>query len=316
MPATRAQRLGVLARTWLPWRRLFGERTVRRRVQGVELFMPWSHMLPDYAQARPTYGQNLVELAAALARRLPPRARPLRVLDVGANIGDSALQILRRVDALVLCVEADPYWTRFLRRNAGADPRITIEEALLLVEAETGTGLRAVRRGGTTSFAQARDADATPSALSMRELRARHPEFGELRLIKSDTDGFDPALVPAAAREWRASSPVLFFEFDPALARRVGNDDPQRVWAELAGCGYSQLAVWDNTGDPLGRLRIDQASAQAARLEAPPAGLGYQFWDVAACHESDDQALAAFDELVPPRFALGGHRFALGGHRR
>jgi hypothetical protein len=32
----------------------------------------------------------------------------LRVLDVGANVGDSTAQILARFDAEVLCVEADP----------------------------------------------------------------------------------------------------------------------------------------------------------------------------------------------------------------
>jgi FkbM family methyltransferase len=308
MPATRGQRLGVMAKTWLPWRKLFGHRTVRRTVQGVELFMPWSHVLPDYAQARSTYGQNLIELAAALARRERSDAGPLRVVDIGANIGDSALQILNRVDARVLCVEADPYWTRFLRLNAGSDPRVEIEEVLLLADDNVGAGFTKVRHLGTTSFAHSDSEGSTAPGLSVHELRGRHPEFREVRLIKSDTDGFDPALVPAAAREWGSSRPVLFFEFDPILARRAGNDDPQRLWAELADCGYANLAIWDNTSDPLGQLGIDQVAEQAARIAPPPAELGYQFWDVAACRDDDREALAAFDEVIPIPFEIAGHR--------
>ena len=133
--------MAVLARTWAPWRKLLGDRTVLRNVQGTELFMPWSHVLPDYARARSTYGQNLIDLAAAVSHQEPPDAGPLQVLDIGANIGDSALQILNRIDARVLCVEADPYWTRFLRLNAGSDPRVSIEEVLLL-----GAGQRRRRR--------------------------------------------------------------------------------------------------------------------------------------------------------------------------
>jgi FkbM family methyltransferase len=309
MPGTREQRLRVLIRASLPWRKLFGNRTVLRTVQGVELYMPWSHLLPDYARARPTYGQNLIEVADALTRHAPSNAGPLRMLDIGANIGDSALQVLGRVDARVLCVEADPYWMRFLRLNADGDQRIVIEEALLVAnDAADGGALAPVRQMGTTRFAPVASGDGTPPRLSVQALRERHPEFRDIRLIKSDTDGFDAALVPAVAREWSASSPVLFFEFDPGLTRKVGNDDPHRLWEELASCGYTRFAIWDNTGDPLGRLTIDEVATHAAALEPRPVELGYQFWDVAACRDDDDAAIAALDQTMPESFDPRGHR--------
>jgi FkbM family methyltransferase len=308
MPATRQQRLRTLARTWLPWRKLFGNRTVKRTVQGVELYLPWSHVLPDYARARPTYGQNLVELAAALASRQPADSGPLRLLDIGANIGDSALQILNRLDARVLCVEADPYWLKFLHLNADPDDRIAIEEVLLVGDDDEGGSVKAVRGIGTTTFAPTADSDGTVGRLSVGALRERHRDFAELRLIKSDTDGFDPGLVPATARAWSSSGPVLFFEFDPALARGVGNEDPHRLWAELADLGYDRLAIWDNTGDPLGQLGLDQVAEEAARLEPPPVSLGYHFWDVAACRADDRAAIEAFQVVMPETFDRRGHR--------
>ena len=121
MPATSWQRRRSYVRVNMPWRRLMKNRTVRRRVQGVDLFLPWGHRLPDYARHRPTYGQNLVQLARALSERLPPDAGPLRVLDIGANVGDSAAQILAAVDARVLCVEGDPHWARYLHQNLDGD---------------------------------------------------------------------------------------------------------------------------------------------------------------------------------------------------
>ena len=300
--------MAVLARTSAPWRKLLGDRTVLRTVQGTELFMPWSHVLPDYARARSTYGQNLIELAAAVSLQEPPDAGPLQVLDIGANIGDSALQILNRIDARVLCVEGDPYWTRFLRLNAGSDPRISIEEVLLLTQDSGRGGLAPVRHLGTTTFLESDGGDSTAPELSVDQLRSRHPDFGEVRLIKSDTDGFDAALVPAAAREWESSRPVLFFEFDPILTRQAGNDDPQRLWGDLAACGYEHLAIWDNTGDPLGRLGVDQVADHAVRIAPPPAEFGYQFWDVAACRGDDPAALAALDEVMDVPFDIRGYR--------
>ena len=148
----------------------------------------------------------------------------------------------------MLCVEGDPYWTRFLRLNAGSDPRVSIEEVLLLAQDSGGAGLRPMRHLGTTTFLESDGGDSTAPELSVDQLRSRHPDFGEVRLIKSDTDGFDAALVPAAAREWESSRPVLFFEFDPLLTRQAGNDDPQRLWGDLAACGYEHLAILGQHG--------------------------------------------------------------------
>lgn len=260
--------------------------------------MPWSHVLPDYARARDYYGQNLVDLAVALARRAPGG---LKLVDVGANIGDSALQVLRQVDGSALCVEGDPYWARYLLMNVETDPQVTVEQALLVADQGEQVELRAIRRHGTTHFEQSSSAAESSAALPVEALRSRHPEFADARLIKSDTDGFDAALVPALARAWADAGPVLFFEFDPVLTREVAGQDPGAVWGELAELDYDELLVWDNTGDPLGRLTVGAAPDAAASL-AEARERGYDFWDVAACRTDDSDAIAAFDELVTAPF--------------
>jgi FkbM family methyltransferase len=283
-----------------------GRRTVRRRVQGVDLYLPWSHLLPDYARSKPSYGQNLVELAAGLAARASEPQSPLRILDIGANIGDSTLQLIARTDARVLCVEGDPYWAGYLRMNVGGNPRVTVEEVLLTASDGDWSASAPVREHGTTRFVQDTVRLGALPAVSARELRARNPEFERIRLIKSDTDGFDPVLVPAAATAWRDAGPVLFFEFDPILARAADGRDPNQVWTALADLGYSRLAIWDNGGDRLGQLDIADAAEQARTLEPRPVEYGYYFWDVAACRADDESAIAVFDELVPERFSVHG----------
>jgi FkbM family methyltransferase len=305
MPSTRQEHVRTYLRTVAPWRRLMPNRSVRRHVQGVDLYLPWSHPLPDFARSCPTYGQNLVRLAVALHARAVPASGPLRMLDVGANIGDSAAQIIANTDAEVLCVEGDPYWVNYLRKNVGDNPRATIEEALLTGVDGAWDAASPVRQHGTTRFVQSGEHPSMP-AISVRDLRAKHPDFDQLRLVKSDTDGFDPVLVPAVAEAWADSGPVLFFEFDPIMARGADAGDPNDVWKKLADLGYTDLAIWDNGGDPLGRLDISDALTQAASLEPRPVHLGYYFWDVAACRGTDSAAVAAFDELVPEEFSVLG----------
>jgi FkbM family methyltransferase len=300
VPLTKGQTLRVLLRTHLPWRRLRPERVVRRQVQGVSLELPWSHLLPDYARVVPGYGQNLVALAQGLSAE---GDGPLQVLDVGANVGDSAKQVVAATRARVLCVEGDPYWAGFLHRNVDGLPDVEVEEALLVGEAADEGDLAPVRRGGTTRF-EAGAPGALP-ALTVPTLLARHPSFDHVRLVKSDTDGFDTVLVPAVARALAASRPVLFFEFDPGLTRRTGAD-PDRLWADLAELGYSRLVVWDNLGEPLHRLDVADAAERARSLEPPPVHLGYHYWDVAAVHDDDPVGARVLEGLVPPAARVGG----------
>lgn len=261
----------------------------------MRLVLPWSHRLPDYAAAGEAYGQNLVELARLLARG----PRTLTVLDVGANVGDSAVQILNAADGRVLCIEGDRAYLDFLHQNVDADDRIDVVEALLAVD-EHGSATTAVRTGGTTRFAQGEGGDAMPT-VSPVALRAEFPAFADLRLVKSDTDGYDVELVPAVAEAWRDARPVLFFEYDPYLVR-LADLDPLAVWPRLEALGYRDIAVWDHGGTPVGRTTTAAIGAQSAALDEIPDGrpAARSYWDVAVVHEDDTEARRALDAMVPP----------------
>jgi len=287
LASTAKRRIGWLIRDRFPFR------PVVREVQGVELVLPWSHRLPDYAVWQPTYGQNLVELGRLLAA-----TGPLTVLDVGANVGDSAVQILNAADGQVLCIEADKAYLDFLHRNVDRDQRVTVVEALLTVDGGEG-GTTAVRTGGTTRFVEGASGDAMPT-VSPGSLRAEHPAFDRLRLVKSDTDGYDVSLVPAIAEAWSDAHPVLFFEYDPYLTR-LADLDPEAVWPRLAALGYEHVAVWDNGGLAVGRTSTDRIARQGRVLDDVPGGRARSrsYWDVAVVHRDDAAALQAITELVP-----------------
>jgi hypothetical protein len=96
---------------------------------------------------------------------------------------------------------------------------------------------------------------------------------------------------------------VVFFEFDPRLARASGFADPDEVWDRLAALGYGRAAVWDNGGRPLGQFNVADAARFSDVLAQSPRQLGYHFWDVAVRRDEDPVAAAAFDRLVPQEFS-------------
>lgn len=272
----------------------FPRRVVVREVQGVRMVLPWSHRLPDYAGKGSIYGQNLVELAKLLAE-----TSELTVLDVGANVGDSTLQILDAADGKVLCVEADKYYLDFLHRNVDGDPRVSVVESLLAVD-DAAEKTTAVRSGGTTRFVAADGADDAMPSITPTRLRESNPDFAALRLVKSDTDGYDCTLIPVIAEAWSDAKPVLFFEYDPYLTRIAGYD-PLEIWPTLAAMGYHRAAVWHNNGGVVGQMTGEQIAARAAELDDfnPKRPGSRSYWDIAVVHDDDAKGLAALDQLMP-----------------
>lgn len=276
-------------------RTLRPHKAMRRRVHGVELEMPRAHRLPDYVSRYPAYGLNLVHLAEVLGKG----AAPVKVVDVGANIGDSALQILHVTDARVLCVEGDQYWVDYLQRNVAADPRVSVEPSLLSYDPVASYS--PVRAAGTTRFEQGPSVE-TAASLTATELRVKHMDkFDDVDLIKSDTDGYDTRLVPALARAWQESRPTLFLEFDPALSLAAGDPDPASVWSELAALGYGMASVWDNLGGLLGESTTEDLALGGERLAHDIASGKYHYWDVAVAHNDSQQGQAAIRALCEGR---------------
>lgn len=275
----------------------FPRRKVVREVLGVELTLPWSHRLPDFAAP---YGENLVDLARELA---DVDGQPVTFVDVGANVGDSTKQILHACDARALCVEADPYYLEFLRINVGDEPGVTIVEALLTPE-EATAATTAVRVGGTTRFEEGTVGDALTS-ISPAALRAGNPDFERLRLIKSDTDGYDVKLVPALVEAWadNPTKPALFFEYDHILTRKVGND-PLAVWPRLEALGYRDVGVWDNGGHLVGRTTVSEIAAKSGVLDTVWGKLNHPYWDVAVIHADDAAGQTALERIAPAAQAL------------
>ena len=157
-----------------------------------------------------------------------------------------------------------------------------------------------MRTGGTTRFVSGDADDAMPS-VTPAALRAEFPDFADLRLVKSDTDGYDVSLVPAVAEEWADAHPVLFFEYDPYLIRLAGLD-PLAVWPRLQELGYADIAVWDNGGTPVGRMtHRDNRSRGLPVLDDIPGDrpAARSYWDVALVHADDDLGRAALDQLIP-----------------
>lgn len=269
------------------------DRAVRATVHGHELLLPASHRLPEYAKKFPDYSTNLARLAAAVDADQPGAP----VIDIGANVGDSAVLLRDVTAAPLLCVEGDPFWLDYLTYNTG-DLRDVEVELAYLGATDGAQALELARVGGTGALRPAAGG-STVRTLSPGSLLERHPRFAAARLVKSDTDGFDVGIVTAIVAGGQLPGAVLFFEYDPGMTRAAG-DEPLDLWPVLREAGYASALWWDNFGNYLMRSGLDDTTVRGLTSYVPATGGAY-YWDVAVLHGDDTDLARRLDAAEQDR---------------
>lgn len=231
----------------------FSNPTVVHRLDGAELLLPASHTLPIFQTFFPDYDRALPRLVSYLSER----GKELVVIDIGANVGDTAIALLQNPDVFVIAVDGNPAFTAYLRENLKNYPdRSFVAEAFV---GDSGQSQMAIENSGGT-------AKLVPSAsgggVEFRSLSAILADAGksEIGLIKIDTDGFDIAVIKSSLDLIKAASAPLFFEFDPALFL-PNSPDGWSIFETLADLGYDGGIVYLNTGQYLRTINIAEQSA-------------------------------------------------------
>ncbi len=250
------------------------------QIHGAALRLPPDHALPHYVALYPDYSANVVRLAEAVSAKYP--ASPL--IDVGANIGDTVAFWRAKLESPILAVEGDPHWLPYLSTNTDQFADVTLAHVFL--GPSTGTvSIRADRHRGTSAFIQD---DAKGSAAEMctpRELLTRFPEFRRSHLVKSDTDGFDYAIVKSFIGELLCP-PVFFFEHDPSFSSS-GVEESIELRQALVSAGYGMTLWWDNFGRFLVTANLEDEGLWESLTRYVPAPSSVYYWDVAAFPHAD-----------------------------
>lgn len=225
-----------------------GDPTVSYLVGRFEIELPLSHELPRYRSIHPLYDTALGRLAKLLALAYPDRS----VIDVGANVGDTAATIRTESAAPLLCIEGSKAFFPLLERNAALLGRdVFLEHTLIGPERASISGMVQVQRG--TAAVVPDDSGAVLQMEPLEDVVRRHPTLPQPKLLKIDTDGYDCPIVEGSVELWRRAQPVLFFEFDPDF---YPGWDPRPMFEALKAIGYERALVYENTGEYAGSVPL------------------------------------------------------------
>lgn len=233
------------AERWGRWRsryaQVIGERWYRQqptcqvKVGDFVIEVPTSHPSVTARQAQPLRDRAIGIIAAAVEQRHGPAT----IIDVGANVGDTAAIIASsaRRSELVL-VEPSDYFAALLQRNIEQLPNRCRVVRCLVGVADQGE----LRHWGGTAVFEPRSTGAVGYDVKrLDELGA-----GDVRLVKIDTDGYDFAIIESHGAWLGETGPALFYEVDcstDSLLRQAN-----RALDALERARYEHFAVWDDAG--------------------------------------------------------------------
>lgn len=260
-----------------------GDPIVRFRIGAAELALPLSHELPFYRTDHPRYGDAVGRIAAVLGGP---------VVDIGANVGDTAAIIRAHSDVPVLCVEGDDVFVRLLELNAEQFGDVELEQAFVR-GSEPRSGMGGVERARGTARLVGGTVPTKPLAAILEE----HPRFVNPALVKLDTDGMDVAIVMANQDLLAGAHPVLFFEYDPHLGATP------EVFVALSHKGYETAVAYENTGEYRESVALSDTARIAVLHDEYTGHGGARYIDVCVLPEGVEIPVNAL--LAPEEAARG-----------
>jgi len=263
---------------------------IKYKLDGKIINLPFSHNLPINRKVLPLYSENIGRIADYLSEKFDN----LRVIDIGANVGDTVFIIKSKVDAPILCIEGDEFYYTILMQNISQWQNV-IAEKVFIGDKSKSRGSYSSSLGSGRIIENTRSEDnikfeALPNVVS------KYPEFENAKLLKIDTDGFDGRILKSSIDYLKKIKPVIFFEYDPYLLQQL-DDDGLSIFNTLSEIGYETAIFYDNSGDYLLTSELNQKNI-IEDIHYYYSGRNIErYCDVCAFHSEDKQlALKVRDE--------------------
>ena len=218
---------------------------IRDSIGGFNIWLPSSHTLPGYQSLYKNYDKKLKSIITYTEKVNGNGA----ILDIGANVGDTAAYLRTFSSSDIYCVEGDAFFLTYLYMNARIVPNIQIIDSFVR-GLNLDLGYEVQRTGGTASLKLSDEAKPALKMISLSEIVSKAKiEDERINLIKLDTDGFDFEILLGNNDVIEKYKPSIYFEYDIGFKEK-GYTDSIEVILFLEKLGYSFI-VYDNYGNLL-----------------------------------------------------------------
>lgn len=215
------------------------------------LLFPAGHRLPDYQKQNKKYDNYFGDWIL----KVYPQNLPLSVLDIGANVGDSAFYILSyHENARIDAVEASPIFFQYLNKNISDHNEESISSFQLGIVPQRYENqniyITSNETTGHTSLNTGQEIAAVPISQFLQRKN--------YDLIKIDIDSFDVLIALEILELELSPESVLLVEIDIRnLPPTVDAKHEVKRLFEVAQLKNYSVIVVDNHGRPMFKAKID-----------------------------------------------------------
>jgi FkbM family methyltransferase len=167
--------------------------------------LPAGHKLPIYQNLHRLYDRFL----PVMGMYLPSRSDHV-IVDVGANVGDTAASMLDSCVHNFLCVEGHAPFFDMLCSNVKR--QLMAPDRFILVNEVVGTGDFVGNLKANESTAHIEVEPCGRPVRSLDSIVAEHQLLDKVALLKIDTDGFDGDVLLSRTQIINRSEPLIYWE--------------------------------------------------------------------------------------------------------
>lgn len=265
---------------------VFKQGTAALLVGDFTITLPDKHPLIDWQRSQP-YRDQHIGISAGLFGRKYPRAA---MIDIGANVGDSAAQMASHCRNDLVLIEPSPLFIKYLRKNAALFHNNTNIEEVLIGDEPMGHGTL-VHSSGTAYFEPGRP--GTPKQFTTKQLS----DFAQdVCFVKCDTDGHDFGIIDVNISWFGRNRPGLIIE--DQIRTKHDLDQANISFSKLRSVGYRHFLFFDDPGFMImGTDSLEQIwelnRYQFKLFEREEHQKSMWNFDVLCCHERDTDLFEA-----------------------
>jgi FkbM family methyltransferase len=195
----------------------------------------------------PDYSAQLGRLATKVFHAYPNAL----MIDVGANVGDTAAIVKTAMDVPIICIEGDPAVLPLLRQNVAPMKTVTacqhylgerMEDVEVIIQKEGWDSTIVPVKSGEFSTSK------TMSLVKLDEVVAGLALPHMCKLLKVDVEGFDFKVLRGASSLLQKDKPVIIFEWNHQNLEQIG-EASMGIFPYLSALDYEDILIFDGQGD-------------------------------------------------------------------
>lgn len=214
---------------------------IRNEFKNFNISLPANHSLIYNQYSCPNYDRFLPHLVTYFKSNET-------VIDIGANVGDTLAAMVDKNSLLnYICIEADETFFEFLNNNIKKIKAVYKDLRVSTIKTLIGKNITGVKlEGGKGSKHAVQSKNGAIVSQSLDDLITEF-NIDNLRLLKSDVDGFDYDVLESSLHSINICKPILYFEcqFDHEYQK----NGFEQIFSKLENIGYKDWVVFDNFGE-------------------------------------------------------------------